>query len=69
MSSPLFSEMVTAVRSDLKDAMLATKPGEFDQRENLYHEFNALERLMGKLNAYVGELAMLEPDEKEKLSG
>jgi hypothetical protein len=62
---PLFKEMVEEVSQDFSREMLTVATSE--QRDKVYYEYFGFNRLLGKINAYVGELAMLK--EKEEKNG
>ena len=55
---PLFAEMVAGLSRDFATEMLVSPNAEM--REAIYNEFQGFNRILGKINAYVGELAMLK---------
>ena len=57
MDDPLFKGAVTDIRLDIAQAMI--QPGtSSDDRDWLFYEVQALDRLLGKLASYTNELLM-----------
>jgi len=61
---PLYQELLGAMKSDIMTALFQTQPFDNERREKLYSDYHAVDRLEGKINAFIGELAMLEGEEK-----
>jgi len=60
----LYQELLGAMKSDIMTSLFQTQSYDSERREKLYADYHALERLDGKINAFVGELAMLNGEEK-----
>jgi hypothetical protein len=70
LDDPLFKEAIDDVSTDLMSAIRSTGMQQSDLRENYYFEFLALERIVGKLNAYAGEVVFVRAArEKERQRG
>lgn len=60
MKSPLFEEAVQAVKDDISRETMATKRDEYRKREDLFNEYQGLDRLVGKLNEIAAEATVEE---------
>ena len=58
LDNPMFQEAIKQIRRDIADEILETKDSV--QRDSLYYEAMALNKLTGRLSASVSKMAMGE---------
>lgn len=64
MQSETFQVAISAVDQDFQRQIMSTRPDQTEKREQLFLEYHALKRIIGKLRNYEadGEMAQVEID-------
>jgi hypothetical protein len=60
MENPLFDEAIKDIKQDILVEIMSSEPKEVQKREYGYQQFHTVDKIVGKLNAYVGDLVMLK---------